>query len=747
MKRQLVTAIFVVSSLLIAPTFVAAQQPAAAADAPQEDLTKSDDPAVQALLDTRPTTPVDLLNVIGLLLDLEQPKYAKPLLTKLLAAAADEATLDSLGRKYGNQIFFRLAATPVLQPEAQEFADKVSAAMKSAARNPERIAALVGRLLDPSLDVRAAAIANLRIGGDASAAAVGDALLKTENPNERRMYEIALAGMGEEARGLLGAMLASGNKAAITSATAALALVEEPAVLPELYVASFAPTMPAEVSQRAGSSLTKRLGKPTHRIEAAGRLLVVAEGLYKGRSEASAEPTVVWHWDTTANRPASATLPRRVDELRRAARYAAVAAAIANDHPTAQRLSRGAAFEALFWEAADPAELQQSVAAWVAAERPTRGELEALYEQAAANNRIPAASRLLGLLGAAGTADELLTAVGGRPTVLARAATHADPTIRFAAVETILKLNPTRPFAGSSGVTDALARFASGAGLDRALVVDPHGGRGRDIAAYFIESGVRAEASVDPIAALAEAVAQADVQLVCLDQRFLDPSQGNLLGRLRADFRTARLPVIVFGEPEHVERLRSRLYADSYTLVLYRPTTPEHLTTQLKLNPLPGATSHVAGPERLRRALFALAAMRQMLETKSSVFNLRPYEPTLTAAAAAPPSAKAAVGVLGVFGSSAAQRTLVDTASATALPLDLRQAAAAAFCENVIRFGTLLTTVEIARQYERYNASESLDPPTQALLASMLDVIEAKAGKIPLAGPTESIPAPAAAAP
>jgi hypothetical protein len=373
--------------------------------------------------------------------------------------------------------------------------------------------------------------------------------------------------------------------------------------------------------------------------------------------------------------------------------------------------------------------------------------LEGRYEQAAANDRIMAAAKLLGLLGAAGSADELLTAVGGRPTVLARAATHADPTIRFAACEAILKLQPKQPFAGSSGVADSLARFASGAGIDRALVVDPHGERGRDLAAYFVEAGLRARSNVDPLAALAEVVADADVQLVCLDQRFLDPSQGNLLGRLRADYRTARMPVIVFGEPENVERLRSRLYADPYTLVLYRPTKPEHLTTQLKLNELPGAASQVPGPERLRRALVALAAIRQILESKSTVFNWRPYEPTLLAAAAAPSLAPSAVGVLGMFGSAAAQRTLADTASATPLPLDLRQAAAAAFCANVVRFGTLLTTAEIARQYDRYNASESLDKPTQDLLASMLDVMEAKAGKIPLAGKSETIPAPAAAAP
>jgi len=706
----------------------------------------SDDPAVLALLATRPSTPDDLMNVVGLLLDLDEPRIAQPLLVQLMQAADDDAQRNVIGRKYGTKALFRLASTPELQPQGKEFADAVLASMRSTARDPARIAALIGRLQDPSLDVRAQAISGLRDGGDTATQIVVEALLSSQNAGERRMLEIALAGMGDSAYGPVGAMLTSGDAAAMASAVAVLQLVEDPAVLNDLLIAAYAPNSPAELRTAAATALAKRLNKTLQPMEAAGRLLVAAEGLYKKQSDDAAEPHAVWSWDSAAMRPTVAMLPRRIDELNRAARYADVAAEISGGDRTAWRLSRQAALDALLMQQPDAQAARSAAATFREKEALTRGDLEAMIDQAAAADRTRTAALLVEMLGTAGTRDELLTAVGGRPTALVRAAVHADPTIRFAAVASIMQLQPTAPFAGSSGVADSLAWFATAEGADRALVVDARNLRGRDLAAMLSEQNLRAEAVDDVRTALPRITSDGDAQLIFIDRVLLEPSMGNLLARLRADFRTARTPVVVLCEPETLNRTRTRLYDDPFTLALFYPATAEHLTTQLRLNELPGAAFQVPGNERLQRAHFALAAMQRLLETKNAVFSLRAYEDNLVRAAASGALAKPAVGVLGAFGSATAQRTLVDTAAATARPLDLRQAAATAFCESVIRYGTLLTTDEIARQYDRYNASESLDAETQGLLAAILDAVEARAAKIPASaagqGARASVPTP-----
>jgi hypothetical protein len=80
-----------------------------------------------------------------------------------------------------------------------------------------------------------------------------------------------------------------------------------------------------------------------------------------------------------------------------------------------------------------------------------------------------------------------------------------------------------------------------------------------------------------------------------------------------------------------------------------------------------------------------------------------------------------------LLGTPRAQSALVDFASQHSRPLADRQASAAGFQAAVKARGLLLTKVQIAEQYARYNASERLDQETQAVLGSVLDAIEAPA--------------------
>ena len=60
------------------------------------------------------------------------------------------------------------------------------------------------------------------------------------------------------------------------------------------------------------------------------------------------------------------------------------------------------------------------------------------------------------------------------------------------------------------------------------------------------------------------------------------------------------------------------------------------------------------------------------------------------------------------------------------VPIDARDEAATAFAQSVQRHGILLTETEILRQYDRYNASKSLDAATQQVLGRLLDTLESR---------------------
>jgi hypothetical protein len=725
-----------VASSLAAASFAVAQPPAAT------PIITSTDPAVQALLDTKPSTPVDLYEVIQLLLKLEEPAAARPLLAQLLETATEPGPLVALGRKFGRDELERFGTTPTLQPQAKEFAARVLAALSQADRDPERIAQLIARLQTPSYEARVAAINGLRGGGEVATAALIDVLNDPSRAAEHALVRVALAATADTAIGPLRAMLASGNEATMLAVVQTLALVEDDFVLNDLYLAAFPPSSPAAVRAQAQAALAKRLKTTLPPMDAAAKLMLTAETLYRRNAPPLVETTETWRWNAETKRPEAIRLPARVEELQRAAQFADAASAIAGGDSTARRLASAALLEAAQRQPSDPSQASALLNQWAADRRITPGDLEALYDLTYALERYPTTAAIVSLLGVSAPADQLLTSLGGRPTLLVRAATSADPTVRFAAVGAIFNLKPTQPFVGSSGVADSLAWFASAEGVDRVLVVDHKAGRARDVAA-MLTGTLRAEAYDDVAAALQAAATQADVRLVLVERSLVEPSQGNFLARLRADYRSRGLPVGVVCEPEEVERFRSRYYADPLTFALYRPTSAEQLQRQFSLNPVPESATMVDNAERLRRAKAALAAMQTFLETKNTVFNLRPYEAQLLAATTSPELATAALGVLGRLGSATVQRTLVETASATARPLELRQAAAAAFIENVRRFGTLLTIDEIRLQYDRYNASETLDAPTQELLGAVLDAIELRADKNSLVTPTKKLSADA----
>jgi hypothetical protein len=126
------------------------------------------------------------------------------------------------------------------------------------------------------------------------------------------------------------------------------------------------------------------------------------------------------------------------------------------------------------------------------------------------------------------------------------------------------------------------------------------------------------------------------------------------------------------------------------------------------------------------QATFALDALAQLAGNleKYPFYDLLTYDRPLEQVLNAPVFSAAAARVLGLFGTPRAQQALVQLASTPTQPLAARQAAAAAFRAAVLSRGLLLTRESLLRQYDIYNASESLDRETQEVLASLLDTME-----------------------
>jgi hypothetical protein len=129
---------------------------------------------------------------------------------------------------------------------------------------------------------------------------------------------------------------------------------------------------------------------------------------------------------------------------------------------------------------------------------------------------------------------------------------------------------------------------------------------------------------------------------------------------------------------------------------------------------------------RDQQAVGALGWLDRLTSEKQRIFDLTYIEPALHAALDNPALAPTATKILSRYVTPSSQQSLVQLASRTGAPIELRQAAARAFCESVGRNGTRLTSAEILLQYDEYHGQEAADAQAREVLGLILDCMEAR---------------------
>ena len=92
---------------------------AAAKAAPPAESAPPQDPAVQAILESKPSTPAEFVRGAKILFDLQRPDLAKTLLQKVLDANPSDAQLADLARQFSLKMFLDFATVPELNPPAR----------------------------------------------------------------------------------------------------------------------------------------------------------------------------------------------------------------------------------------------------------------------------------------------------------------------------------------------------------------------------------------------------------------------------------------------------------------------------------------------------------------------------------------------------------------------------------------------------------------------------------------------------
>jgi CheY-like chemotaxis protein len=702
-----------------------AQEPKPAPTPPAVDLEEAArrNPAVAAVLDMPHEAPADALSAALTLLDLREFDVASELLKPVIDANLSAADKAALGRQFGTARIMGLAraATQHNIAGAKEFAQSVLDATAAESTKPETLKELVTNLANIDPTVRHAARNDLAATGVPGVVTALERLAQSTDERERIQLLRGLAQTSPVADPLVIAALAEGQgqfRRDVTELAGHLHLLE---AVPWLATIAAGGDSDADVVATAQAAL-QRMGLPIpDEHDAVATVKRELERIDAGIPADSLpnETGLWWSFDPTTKKLTSVEL---INCERRSLIYARVAAnllVLPNAAAADRHLAIISAIEAAYVLKQQPS----PKIAQLAASLPTT-ELSAALAAAIKSDRINAAIACANLL--AQRADPTaLESLDGLSTPLAQAVAHPNRRLKFAALTAIMKLSPNRSFPGASYVPAALWQFAAGAGTEQAVVGAPNPNHANNWAGNLRALGYDATSTFTGIELIQQAVAAPRIALILVDSDIGTPLVREVVYQLRAQPQLAQTPIAVLLASTDLPLGQQLAAADKHLLSVSRPRSPEAMKSIVeRLTALGGPP--LTAEERTAQARQAVEWLGQLFEAGLPYDELRRDAAILEQVVYNPDLTKVALAALAHVGTAGSQRTLVDFASLESQPLELRQLAATAFAKSRQRYGVLLSTQEIALQYDRYNVSETASAEVQALLGQILDVLEKK---------------------
>ena len=363
--------------------------------------------------------------------------------------------------------------------------------------------------------------------------------------------------------------------------------------------------------------------------------------------------------------------------------------------------------------------------AFAVAARESADVLDDLLADAMAKGYIPAATAAAQILGEIGSAG-LLTRGVAALSPLAAAAQHADRRLRFAAIDSIMKLKPDQPFAGSSRVSDGLGYFATSYGVPRVLIVHPRSEEGQQLAGLLAELGYEADVATNGRQAFELAVNSADYEFALIHSAIDHPAVDELLAQLRRDRRTALLTVGVIAPLYDLDRVKRFAAASKRAEAFLQPQNADEMKLWTGAVLARAGRWRVSHEERLVEAVTAVDWLAALSSRSQRVFDIHRLEPAVVRALYVGDLTPRAAEVLGHLGTATGQRNLLELANVTTLSLETRLVAVKALSDSIRQHGVMLTSGEILQQYDLYNANAGRDAETHDVLEAILNAIERK---------------------
>ncbi len=515
-------------------------QPPLNADTP---LNGENNIIIRQLLIENPNTPIELANAIRLCVQLGRTDVARRFIESFQTLMPSPEECSDIQRSLNSGFLYEIAIDKRLQPEGGIFVKTIRDGAIAYLRDDTRIAKLINELGDEDEFVRRRATTELRTCDVNAAVALGTALGDPARKDYYDNIKIALAGMGniavEPTIGFLG-VKDEQHKARIIAVLGKLRAIR---IADRIVTFTIIEPADSPVGAAARQAITEIVGVLPTKAEAVQYLKQQFGRYLKGDlmlPQDSEGRLILWAYDADQK----TVIPERRDARIISLAYATLASR------DLYRLDLGnPEYKQLFLRS-----VLQSSKVLNGVNQPLADGTKALLSQESAEyvlsllehcletKHYPAAVGAAEVLGDIGD-ESLLYSTTGKATRLIEALNNPSRRVRFAIANAIFKMDPKRPFPGSSYVTTAAAYFVQTGGTRKAVAADIKSDRGLKWAGLLSQIGLIGDRAISGDNLINLAQKNPDYEFILLSEAIQNPGLNDTVYKLRNDPRTAEIPI------------------------------------------------------------------------------------------------------------------------------------------------------------------------------------------------------------
>jgi HEAT repeat protein len=683
-----------------------------------------------------PKTPEESFAAALLMIDLARVDLAQKYLEQFEASSPDDAMLMKMRDKHGTGEFLKLSRIKDLQPLSSQLLERLNAASRKQSEDPVFVDGLLERLgKNPSL--REIAIAELKNAGPRAVPLVIRQMGRPEAAEQQDTYSYALIRMGRQiVPPLLGA-LDSPQERIRASAISVLTALEAKEAVPHLWFAAFSEDQPLGVRISAQKALAKLVG-PSDKLDrlssvaASAELRRLSRMLFENPNLLPTEEdgtVTIWGWSDQEDTVIPRSYSPQIASMLMSSRFASQSLAMSPDQPEPQRqyLAAVLGLEVLQngWD--KPREPLPGTAMYLAV---TAGEetVASVLTDALTADQPATAVAALEILGQIGTREQLLGHKGVKSPVLA-ALNSPDRRVQFAAAVAILRIEPRQAFANSGRVVSILSRALTDPGKSMAVVMDADTSRSSQVGAYLAELGYESVSAQTGREGFEKAATTAGVEVMLVHANVARWELTQTLANVRADSRTAIVPIVIYGNEESRDKLVRLVSRSKPAIFIAESSTSSDFVRQFAPFVRTTKSPPLSAQERSDQKSTAAYWLAQMATNRGSqIFDVTTAEKELAVVAEDADVGANALAALSSIPSGSAQQRLAQVAINSQLPAGLRQTAGLQLGFHIQRFGLLLTKDGVSEVHSAW--VDATDPVVKSSLAAVMGSLRPNAALV-----------------